>query len=61
VFWLVMTIIDSVVAVSYLAIGASGAHLRISGQRRAIFHRSGILAIGLAFVAYGHLLLARRR
>lgn len=55
-----MTVIDSVVAVSYLTISAAGAHLRLSESRRAIFHRSGILAIGLAFVAYGHLALARR-
>ena len=54
-----MTVLDTVVAASYLAIGAAGAHLRMSRSRRALFHRSGILAVGLAAVAYAHLALTR--
>lgn len=52
-----MTIVASLLAVTYLAIGASGAHLRISAERRAQFHRSGVLAIMWAAVCYGHLAL----
>lgn len=55
-----MTILASVIAVTYLVLGASGAHARLSVQRRAAFHRSGVLAVGWAAVCLGHLLLAAR-
>jgi hypothetical protein len=59
VFWLIMTIIASALAVAYLGVGASGGHLRLSADGRALFHRSGMLAIGWAAVCYGHLALQR--
>lgn len=60
-FWLAMTIVASVLAATYLGLAASGTHLRLSADRRAKLHRSGILLIGWAAVCYGHLMLAARR
>ena len=61
VFWQIMTIVASVLAVTYLAVGASGTHLRLDHERRAQFYRSGVLAIGWAAVCYGHLMLGPGR
>lgn len=53
-FWLVMTALTSVGAVTYLAIAGFGGHLAMSPDRRRKFHSSGILLIAWAAVCYGH-------
>lgn len=53
-FWLVMTALASVGAVTYLTIAAIGGHHGMSTERRRTFHTSGVLLIGWAAVCWGH-------
>lgn len=55
-----MTVVASLVAVVYLVVGTGRLHLRLSEERRAKFHSSGVLALGWTAVCYGHYLLRSR-
>jgi hypothetical protein len=53
-FWLVMTVVTSVLAVAYLVVAALGEHRRMPVERRRAFHTSGVLLVGWAAVCGAH-------
>ena len=56
-FWTVMTVVATVVAVLYSVIGYFGVRWGMPTQRARKFAKSGWLAVGWAAVCYGHFAL----